>query len=199
MIRFAVILFVCLLSCPIWAQEPETPDEGSGEIREGTPVTDPDAPALGVVVDEAQRLVDDALKGRVVRSDGPRLVAIEQQLRLLQSPPKSSRPAHRTHPPTVVPAPTSLGEKRHRALWGEQHRAGIVSRSFMETRDARLLATTVGNDQMVNKQSQARDAHLQAQLDELRKEKADTSLLWLVIGFTIVVCGGLVVYLPSVR
>ena len=102
-----------LLSAPIWAQELETP-EGTEEICEGTPVPCPDAPALQTVVDEAKRLVGDATKGKVVRSDNPRLVWIEGRLRLLLNPPKAPQPtrsqtrAHGSRPrPTTVPAPSS--------------------------------------------------------------------------------------------
>ena len=102
-----------LLSAPIWAQGLETPEE-TEEICEGTPVPDPDAPTLRTVVDEAQRLVGDATKGKVVRSDDPRLAEIERQLRLLQNPPKAPQPtrsqtrAHGSRPrPTTVPAPSS--------------------------------------------------------------------------------------------
>ena len=101
-----------LLSAPIWAQELETPEE-TEEICEGTPVPDPDAPALRAVVDEAKRLVDDATKGKVVRSDDPRLAEIERQLRLLQNPPKAPQPtrsqtrAHGSRPRPVASAPNS--------------------------------------------------------------------------------------------
>ena len=101
-----------LLSAPTWAQELETP-EGTEEICEGTPVPDPDAPTLRTVVDEAQRLVGDATKGKVVRSDDPRLAEIERQLRLLQNPPKAPQPtrsqtrAHGSRPRPVASAPNS--------------------------------------------------------------------------------------------
>ncbi|TSC93490.1 MAG: hypothetical protein CEN89_27 [Candidatus Berkelbacteria bacterium Licking1014_7] len=107
---FVAAAFSLLLSAPLWAQGQESPaDEGEG-ITEGTPVPDPDAPTLRTVVDEAQRLVNDAMKG-VVRSDNPRLAEIEQQLRLLQNPPKPSRPTRPTtrgsRPTPNAPAPSS--------------------------------------------------------------------------------------------
>ena len=103
-----------LLSAPIWAQELETP-EGTEEICEGTPVPCPDATptTLGSIVDEAQYLVSDAMKGRVVRSDDPRLAEIERQLRLLQNPPKAPHPtrprtrAHVSRSQPVASAPNS--------------------------------------------------------------------------------------------
>jgi len=104
-----------LLSAPIWAQELEIYDNQSGGISAGTPVPCPDATptTLGSIVDEAQYLVSDAMKGRVVRSDDPRLAEIERQLRLLQNPPKAPHPtrprtrAHVSRSQPVASAPNS--------------------------------------------------------------------------------------------
>lgn len=41
-------------------------------------------------------------------------------------------------PRKATPAP--LGTKRHQALWAEVHKAGVVSGSFVEARDAQTLA-----------------------------------------------------------
>ena len=104
-----------LLSAPIWAQELEIYDNQSGGISAGTPVPCPDATptTLGSIVDKAQYLVSDAMKGRVVRSDDPRLAEIERQLRLLQNPPKAPHPtrprtrAHVSRSQPVASAPNS--------------------------------------------------------------------------------------------
>ena len=73
-----------------------------------------------------------------------------------------------------------------------------ASASFVEARDEKLLATTVDNDRLVLSQARAEDARLQAQVNALRKEKADASLLWLVVGLTVVCVGGLLVYLATI-
>ena len=188
-----------LLSAPIWAQELEIYDNQSGGISAGTPVPCPDAPALQTVVDEAKRLVGDATKGKVVRSDNPRLVWIEGRLRLLLNPPKAPQPtrsqtrAHGSQPQPAASAPNSplpinghIGAPGHGAtehlvleVWGVCRQLRALQGGVKESKDE-LLAIQKRLDR-VDQALAKFDKRLATETTKRQSDDATLAVLFLLL------------------
>ena len=193
-------IFLSLLAPMVGAEEESAPTfvgastvadstKGMGGAREITPPTKVGVPspakrARQMATHRAGSSFSPAMLGEGDQRWGRKTQVRTRPTGRTPGRPKAARP--RVIVRTVPPAPQG-----HERVYQETKSWNPASVSFVEARDSR--------EAQQRRAADAREAEARQRADAELAKKADASLLWLAFGIVVVVGGGLLVYLPTIR